>query len=93
VVYTIGKIDIYESYLDSDPDAAKGKTGSVWENLESVQTYFDNHPGLSDFRIYGVEADWDLDTEVIIGDDWRALTRAAKLIRLNSAEEAQDTTA
>ena len=83
MLYTIGRIDIYESYLDTDCDAAKGKTGSVWETLEEVQCYFNKHPGFRGYRIYGVEADWNLDTEPISGEKWRGLTRSAKLVRLD----------
>ena len=83
MIYTVGKIDIYENYLDTDPDAAKGKTGSVWQTLEDIQKYVNGNSSLRNFRVYGVEADWELDTEIIEGENWRSLIRSAKLVRLD----------
>jgi len=83
MLFTIGRIDVYEPYLDSDPDAAKGKTGSVWETIESVREYMENGNGnLSGFRIYMVDADWEADTEFVPGETWRSLIRPAKLLRV-----------
>lgn len=82
MLYTIGRLEVYEKYLNEDPNASKGIGGSVWKNREMLDTYLAKNPQ-PDFAIYGVEADWELDTtggpeEV----PWRNLTRNAKLVRL-----------
>jgi len=82
MVYTVGRIDIYEPYLDSDPDAAKGKTGTVWKDYESVKRFCAARSGMINFKIYLVEADWDNDTEEVPGEEYRELSHAAKLHRL-----------
>jgi len=77
MLYTIGKRELYEEYILKDPNAAKGITGSVWKDFESVKTYRNNRAPL--FGIYGVIADWDEDTKDI-GGEFKALTRSAKLV-------------
>jgi len=83
MLYTFGQRVIYEPYLEADPEAAKGKSGSVWETLEEVTAYISTRPCMSTFNIYGVEASWEEDTKEVIGESWRALTRTAKLVRLD----------
>ena len=83
MLYTLGLKDRYDSYIEADPDAAKGVTGSVWKTMEDVQAHFErNKSVLGSFAIYGVEADWETDTEVVPGESWRALTRSGKLVKL-----------
>lgn len=83
MLYTIGRIDIYEPYMKSDPNASKGKTGSVWKTLESIQSYYAAHSSLKNFKIYGVDASWDDDTEVVPGEEWRSLVRPCRLVQIS----------
>jgi len=83
MIYTLGRIDVYEKYMASDPNAAKRKGGSVWETYDKVFAYLYMGTLHDDFKIYGVEADWNDDTEFEEGaEGWRALKRNAKLIKL-----------
>jgi len=83
LIYTIGRRDIYEPYIASDPSAAKAKGGSVWRTRDEALHYLSEHL-LYDYWVYGVVARWDEDTEVDPGATgyWRALTKDAYLIGL-----------
>ena len=87
MIYTVGRANIYEGYLDSDPAAAKGKAGSVWETLDGVLAYIDGHSELDGFCVYGVDADWELDTVPVLGRVWRSLSRPARLVRIDDEED------
>jgi len=91
MIYTLGKTDLYEKYLDHKPDAKKkGRTkdyegGTVWETTEDAQKYINECCSPNEFSIYGVEADWKRDTLPEIdptGYNSRSLKRDAKLVRL-----------
>ena len=91
MLYTLGRKSEYDKYLDSDPNASKGIGGSVWQDKQTIDLYLQKN-AQPEFEIYGVEADWDLDTKpgstMSVGSykpsevPWRSLTRNAKLIRL-----------
>jgi len=80
MLYTIGKIEVYREYMNRDPEAAKGITGSVWLTFEGAKAYRDEKA--STFGLYGVEADWDADTKEI-GEEFRYLTKSGKLVRVD----------
>ena len=80
MIYTVGKVEIYEAYMDRDPDAAKGISGSVWETFEEAKAYRDLRAPA--FRLYGVEADWENDAKDI-GEAFRYLTNPGKLFKLD----------
>lgn len=89
LIYTLGRRDVYDPYIASDPSAAKAPGGSVWRTLGEAQTYLIAHSNpyrdLSWFAIYGVVADWERDTvedTETPGANWRALNRAAYLVSL-----------
>jgi hypothetical protein len=83
MIYTIGKTDLYEEYINSDPDAAKGRSGMVWETLDSTKEYMESSSvAYRSFGIYMVDADWDSDTEIVDGESWRVLNKSAKLIKI-----------
>lgn len=93
MLYTLGEKSVYEAYMKSDPNASKGVGGSVWKDEASVKAYMDGNPEqvVAGFAIYGVEADWILDTApghtMHVDTErpktpWRSLTRSAKLVRL-----------
>jgi len=80
MLYTIGKRIIYDLYMARDSNASKGITGSVWETFEQAKRYRDRQAHA--FGIYGVEADWNLDTKNI-GEEFRALTRECRLVAID----------
>lgn len=87
MIYTIGKKDIYEPYIANDPNAAKRAGGSVWKTYEEVSDY-KTWAKLEDYDIYGIDADWEMDTHIPIDSedrvgDFRSLKRNAKLIKLD----------
>ena len=83
MIYTIGKINVYEKYIASDADAAKRKGGSVWETYNEAFLYAFRSNILNEFKVYGVDADWVKDTKSERGAmGWRALKRNAKLIKV-----------
>jgi hypothetical protein len=77
ILYTVGRTDIYEPYIASDPYPGKGKGGTVWPSWRAAN---DHCP--EGFSVYGVVADWELDTEVDPEGDgvWHRLTRNAALV-------------
>ena len=79
MIYTIGKTIGYEKYMRDNLDPRKGIGGSVWQNLEDVRRYLEETQQ-HDYSIYGVEADWDKDTEEAPGEPWRTLIRSARLV-------------
>ena len=82
MIFTIGKTDQYEPYIASDKDAAKAKGGTVWQSGLEAAEYLLSHD-LSNFTIYGIDADWDMDVETDPENDrFYRLKRDAKLIRL-----------
>ena len=62
LVYTLGRTSVYDPYIVSDPNAGKRKGGSVWRTREDAETYRWAYQ-LSDFSVYGVAAEWGVDTQ------------------------------
>lgn len=97
MIYTLGRTTNYNKYLRENPEAEKlGRTddypgGSVWRTQEEAQTYVDGLPNApcpewsaADFSVYGVEADWEVDTyQEDPAKPWRALKRNALLVLLS----------
>lgn len=81
MIFTIGNKQQYDSLIQERGSIKKGKTGSVWKTDEDAIVHL-NRASISGFQIYGVEADWDLDTEEIKGESWRALNRSADIVVL-----------
>lgn len=77
MIYTVGRKDIYEPYLANDPNPRKGKTGSVWQTKEEAAVY-----AKDGFQVYGVMADWNLDTAPDGDEHWHQLLTPAKLVRV-----------
>lgn len=90
MIFTIGKTELYEEYFRTIPNLEKAKGGSVWEAREEAQQFANRHRdagGAVVYSVYGVEADWDKDTEQGFNDDgaecyFRPLNRDARLVRL-----------
>ena len=86
MIYTVGRADIYEDYIKNDKNAAKRKGGSVWETFKDAQHCCNENNDMitsqHTFQIYGVDADWESDTEVEQNVRYRSLKRDAKLIKI-----------
>lgn len=71
MIYTIGRVTSYERALDEHKDVKKsGKSddyegGWVWKTYEEALTEAKKHDiaGVSQYKVYGVKANWDTDTE------------------------------
>jgi len=82
MIFTVGKREIYEPYIEQDEHACKAAGGSVWKEILDVKNYLHKNP-MPDFDIYGVEADWLTDTKIDInGSGWHELLHKARLIKL-----------
>ncbi len=83
MIYTIGHKKSYEQYFEEDAlPKKKGKDvdyegGSVFLTIEAATKYCPEN-----YDIYGVDADWEKDTENI-GEEYNALLVDSKLIKLN----------
>lgn len=92
MIYTAGFAAIYEqSFRDLAPTHPKKKGrdgdypgGSVWRTREDAQRYLDEAGQAATYRVYGVDADWDTDTEPSRSSGpWHDLLRSAWLNRLD----------
>jgi hypothetical protein len=92
VIYTVGHTELYERRLtDPDPATKLGRQtldgepyngGSVWRTREEAQAWLDANPDRP-WSVYGVEADWDTDTEPsLVGEPWHDLLHDSRLVRL-----------
>lgn len=85
MIYTIGHTISYEQYfLEQHPEGPhkKGRDatypgGSMWSTFEEAQT---NCP--ADYSVYGVEADWEIDTVPSLAGSWHDLLKDSKLIKI-----------
>lgn len=89
MIYTIGKTSLYEKYFeeqDSPQKLGRGIDpynnsyycgGSVWKTREEAQA---NCP--EDYSVYGVIADWEIDTAESEGNSWRDLLKTSLLVKL-----------
>ena len=85
MVYTVGKTEVYEDYIAKDSNPEKAKGGSVWRTKDDARNYLLGTSQDKTFSIYGIEADWEKDTEAVLGSPWRALTRKARIVRIGAA--------
>jgi hypothetical protein len=83
MIYTIGRTAAYEQNFRELPVVEKlGRTpdyqgGSVWKTREDAQKECP-----SDYSVYGVEADWEQDTEPSKEGSWHDLLKTSKLVKL-----------
>ena len=89
MIYTVGKTEVYEDYMAKDKNPEKAKGGSVWRTKDDARGYLFSTKQDKTFSVYGIEADWEKDTEAVQGDPpptWRALTKSAKLVKLEGKD-------
>jgi hypothetical protein len=88
MIYTVGKIEIYEKYLNEDPSPKKDVGGSAWETLDDARGYliewYEREPSEAiKFAVYSMDADWQADTRPEPEDQrFRVITRQARLRRV-----------
>jgi hypothetical protein len=83
MIYTIGHYRNYEKMLVDIPNLKKAIGGSVWKTHYDALRYL-TLCEIQDFEIYGVEADWEKDTQTDLSSDnqWHELLVEAKIIKL-----------
>lgn len=87
MIYTIGRTENYERYFQEQaPEGPKkkGRTsdytgGAVWKTYEEALRSCPQG-----YSVYGVEADWEKDTEAC-NSNYNELLRDARLIQLQKA--------
>jgi len=84
MIYTIGRTAAYEKNFIDLPIVEKlGRTddypgGCVWKTREEAEKYCQG-----DYSVYGVDADWEKDTEAsIVNNGCHDLLKTSKLIKL-----------
>lgn len=84
MIYTLGFAKQYDLYIEKDPKASKGIGGSVFRTKEEALSCKHTTQNAEEFKVYGVEADWDRDTKPVGSKkiSFRALVRPAKLVQL-----------
>lgn len=95
MIYTIGvnafagrdRIDLGEDGKQSTPairdDGTLLSGDAVWRRQADAQMFLDRFR-LTNCRVFGVLADWDDDTERNIDENYRRLSRPAKIVALES---------
>lgn len=92
MIYTIGYGPNYDlnigkkSFQKLGKGIARGKPyagGSVWPSREIAMEYLEkNQPRLENYKVYGVDADWELDTEQLPNEPFRRLIKTSLLIKV-----------
>ena len=83
MIYTIGRTAAYEQNFKDLPIVEKlGREegypgGSVWKTPEEALRHCP-----SDYSVYGVEADWEKDTEPSKEGHWHDLLKTSKIVKL-----------
>lgn len=83
MIYTVGKEELYELYFYKQGSPRKmGRTdtypgGSVWKTKEEAEKFCKEG-----YKVYGVEADWDRDTEKSENGDCHDLLVSSYLVRI-----------
>ena len=83
VIYTIGHTESYELYFEEQEHPEKlGRTkdypgGSVWLTKEEAEKHCPEG-----YSVYGVNADWDRDTERNLEENWHDLLVTSLLIKV-----------
>lgn len=83
MIYTVGHMGLYEKFLEKNPGATLPAGGMVWETAREADAYLAERPRGDEYAVYGVEADWQEDTESCPADSaagQRFLTRPARMV-------------
>ena len=91
MIYTIGHKKSYERYFHeqgtpekmgrkyNDSGRCTYSGGSVWKTKEEAQKYCH-----AKYSVYGVEADWEKDTEKSETGKWHDLLKTSPLVKINT---------
>lgn len=85
MIYTIGdKLKYLHGFEDGGGILFKLKYGSVWKERRDaeVRAAYTNISSDETFAVFGVDADWDKDTNELPNVTWRELSHDAQLIIL-----------
>lgn len=90
MIYTIGNTKNYNTYLKEIPNLKKKgrdrdyQGGSVFKTLEDAENYLDDLELNNEYSVYGVEADWDKDTDTSLDGStrYRDLLIDSKIIKI-----------
>lgn len=88
MIYTIGHRETYLKLFETEKQPHKlGRHlnymgGSVFRTREAAQAYLDER-GKDDYGVFGVEADWDTDTEARPDMPFNDLLADAPLVKLD----------
>ena len=85
MIYTVGKTGVYDEALAKSPNLENAKGGLVWKTRDDARNHLMETKQDKTFSIYGIEADWDKDTEPALEGKWRVLTKKAKLVKLEAS--------
>ena len=95
MIYCIGKAENYDLYIAKYGNAAmkQGRGidyegGSVWKTREEAEMHIKRFgKKLSGYKVYGVMADWQTDTEPSMAGPFHDLIVDAPLVRLDDNEQ------
>jgi len=97
MIFTVGKISVYEPYIRDDENPRKlGRDdtdyigGSVWKSFEEAHSYLEKSELIGIYRVYGVLADWDKDTEPS-QSAWNNLLVSSRLVKISAQQSVQRT--
>jgi hypothetical protein len=92
MLYALGLASVYEPKLATgfclkggpgvDKDGKRDPGGWVWQTPEEVWAYIVLRKSEATRRVYGVIAEWEIDTVSVPGEPTRCLTRDALVIRV-----------
>jgi len=81
MIFTVGRAILYESYFSEQEVPIKAVGGSVWRTYQEATQYLLKNEIQNEYLVYGVFADWDLDTK-ITEYGWNALLKDAPLCKI-----------
>lgn len=86
MIFTVGRTEAYEQYFrEQSVPMKRGRDddyegGSVWRTASEASA-----AAPAGYSVYGVDADWSVDTAPSPTGPWRSLLRDAALIRVDPA--------
>ena len=93
MIYTVGRVEEYEPKIDAGlglklgpgrrpEDGTYYPGGWVWQTAEEAMAYIEAQNAPEPRRVYGVMADWEKDTRVVLYEPTRCLNREATIVRV-----------
>lgn len=89
MIYTVGIKENYDKYIAEYGDKCEKEVGgSVWQYPELAARYIKNinYTARKPYEVYGVELDWEFDTETdkncITEPTYRKIIKRGKIVKL-----------